>query len=119
MAFLKIFVTQQLLFLFSKHLDTMWNVTDCVSGQTDLCCEARTKIQKNVHIPTLAFEKHTFLLHFFRIFRALWHIGICFQICSLLTHCLLSTTCTSKYVVTINDSVPQLNFPASFFKPYL
>ena len=37
MAFLQIFVSQQLLFLFSKHLDTMSNVTDCVSSQTDLC----------------------------------------------------------------------------------
>ena len=36
MAFLQSFVSQQLLFLFSKHLDTMSNVTDCVSGQTDL-----------------------------------------------------------------------------------
>ena len=39
MAFLHIFVSQQLLFLFSKHLDTMSNVTDCVSSQTDLCLE--------------------------------------------------------------------------------
>ena len=36
MAFLQIFVSQQLLFLFSKHLDTMLNVTNCVSSQTDL-----------------------------------------------------------------------------------
>ena len=36
MAFLQIFVSQQLLFLFSKHLDTMLNVTDCGTGQTDL-----------------------------------------------------------------------------------
>ena len=35
-AFLQIFVSQQLLFLFSKHLDTMLNVTNCVSSQTDL-----------------------------------------------------------------------------------
>ena len=28
--------SQQLLFLSSKHLVTMSNVTDCVSGQTDL-----------------------------------------------------------------------------------
>ena len=34
MAFLQIFVSQQLLFLFSKHLDTMFNVTDCAPGQT-------------------------------------------------------------------------------------
>ena len=27
---------QPLLFLFSKHLNTMSNVTDCDSGQTDL-----------------------------------------------------------------------------------
>ena len=31
------FGSQQLLFLFSKHLDTMSNVTDCDPGQTDLC----------------------------------------------------------------------------------
>ena len=37
MAFLQIFVSQQLLFLFSKHLDTMLNVTDCGPGRTDLC----------------------------------------------------------------------------------
>ena len=37
MAFLQIFVSQQLLFLFSKHLDTMSNVTDCGAGRTDLC----------------------------------------------------------------------------------
>ena len=36
MAFLKRFVSQQLLFLFSKHLDTMLNVTDCGIGRTDL-----------------------------------------------------------------------------------
>ena len=37
MAFLQIIVSQQLLFLFSKHLDTMLNVTDCGTGRTDLC----------------------------------------------------------------------------------
>ena len=36
MAFLQNFVPQQLLFLFSKHLDTMSNLTDCGTGQTDL-----------------------------------------------------------------------------------
>ena len=36
MAFLQIFVSQQLLFLFSKRLDTMANVMDCDPGQTDL-----------------------------------------------------------------------------------
>ena len=36
MAFLQTFVSQQLLFLFSKHLDTMSNVKNCVSSQTDL-----------------------------------------------------------------------------------
>ena len=35
MAFLQIFFSQQLLFLFSKHLDTMLNVTDCWTGRTD------------------------------------------------------------------------------------
>ena len=35
-AFLQKFVSQQLLFLFSKHLDTMSNVTDCGTGRTDL-----------------------------------------------------------------------------------
>ena len=37
MAFLQIFVSQQLLFLFSKNLDKMSNVTDCGISQTDLC----------------------------------------------------------------------------------
>ena len=37
MAFLQSFVSQQLLFLFSKHLNTMSNATDCVSGRIDLC----------------------------------------------------------------------------------
>ena len=32
MAFLQIFVSQPLLFLFSKHLDTMLNVTYCWTG---------------------------------------------------------------------------------------
>ena len=36
MAFLQTFVSEQLLFLFSKHLDTMSNVTDCDYGQTNL-----------------------------------------------------------------------------------
>ena len=36
MAFLKIFVSQELLFLLSKHLDTTLNVTDCGTGRTDL-----------------------------------------------------------------------------------
>ena len=36
-AFLQIFVSQQFLFLFSKHLDIMSNVTDCGNGQTDIC----------------------------------------------------------------------------------
>ena len=36
MAFLQIFVAQQLFFLFSNHLDTMLNVTDCAPGQTDI-----------------------------------------------------------------------------------
>ena len=35
MAFLKNFVWQQSLFLFSKHLDTMSNLTHFVSGETD------------------------------------------------------------------------------------
>ena len=35
-AFLQIFVWQQLLFLFSKRLNTMSNVTDCDPGQTNL-----------------------------------------------------------------------------------
>ena len=40
MAVLQIFVSQQLvLFLFSKHLDTMSNVRDCGTGQTDLCTQ--------------------------------------------------------------------------------
>ena len=30
----------QLLFLFSKHLDTMSNATDCGTGRTDLCKKA-------------------------------------------------------------------------------
>ena len=37
MAFLQIFVSQQLFFLISKHLDTMSNVTDCAPSKTDLC----------------------------------------------------------------------------------
>ena len=37
MAFLQIFVSQQLLFLFSIRLDTISNVTDCGIGRTDLC----------------------------------------------------------------------------------
>ena len=36
MAFLQILAHNNY-FLFSKHLDTMSNVTDCVPGQTDLC----------------------------------------------------------------------------------
>ena len=36
MAFLQIFVSQQLLFLFSKRLITLSNVMDCDSGQTNL-----------------------------------------------------------------------------------
>ena len=36
MVFLQIFVSQQLLFSFSKNLDTMSNVTDWVTGRTDL-----------------------------------------------------------------------------------
>ena len=32
-----VFVLQQILFLFSKHLDTMSKVTDCETGQTDIC----------------------------------------------------------------------------------
>ena len=36
MAFLQIFISQQLLFLFSKHLDTMLDVMDCGTGRTDL-----------------------------------------------------------------------------------
>ena len=36
MTFLQIFVSQQLLFLFSKHLDTMSNVTNCGTSRTDL-----------------------------------------------------------------------------------
>ena len=37
MAFLQIFVSQQLFFSFSKHLYTMSNVTDCDPSQTNLC----------------------------------------------------------------------------------
>ena len=36
MAFWQKKNSQQLLFLFSKHLDKMSNVTDCATGQTDL-----------------------------------------------------------------------------------
>ena len=36
LAFLQIFVSPQALFLFSKHLDTMTNLTDGALGQTDL-----------------------------------------------------------------------------------
>ena len=39
MAFLQSFVSQQLLFLFSKHLDIMSNVTDCGTGRTGLWLE--------------------------------------------------------------------------------
>ena len=39
MAFLQIFVSHQLLFLFSKHLDIMSNVMNCGTGRTDLCLE--------------------------------------------------------------------------------
>ena len=39
MAFFQSFVSQQLLFLFSKHLDTMSNATDCGIGRMDLCLE--------------------------------------------------------------------------------
>ena len=35
--------SQHLLFLFSKHLDTMSNVTDCVSSQTDICNKNKIK----------------------------------------------------------------------------
>ena len=40
-TFFQIFVSQQLLFSFSKHLDTMSNVTDCDPVQTDLCLVAK------------------------------------------------------------------------------
>ena len=36
MAYFQIFVSQQLLFLFSKYLDTMLNVTDCGTSRTYL-----------------------------------------------------------------------------------
>ena len=41
MAFLLSFVSHQSLCLFSKHLDTTLNVTDCGTGQTDLCLEGK------------------------------------------------------------------------------
>ena len=37
MAFLTCFISQQLLFLFIKHLDTRTNLTDCEYGQTNFC----------------------------------------------------------------------------------
>ena len=37
MAFSQNFVSQQLSFLFSKHLDKMSNVTDCGYSQKGLC----------------------------------------------------------------------------------
>ena len=37
LAFLKTFISQQLLFLFSKNLDTMANVTDCGYSKTNFC----------------------------------------------------------------------------------
>ena len=41
MAFLQIFDhNNYCFFLFSKHLDTMSNVTDCGYGQTDLCLKS-------------------------------------------------------------------------------
>ena len=36
MAFLQTKISQQLMFLLLKHLDTMLNVTDCAPGQTDI-----------------------------------------------------------------------------------
>ena len=45
MASLQIFVSQPLLLLFSKHLDTMLNVTDCDPDQTDLCFNLIYKTQ--------------------------------------------------------------------------
>ena len=47
MAFLEIFVSQHLL-LFSKHLDTMSNVTDCGTGRTDLCITYIIHEKRNV-----------------------------------------------------------------------
>ena len=41
MVFFLSFVSQQLLFLFSKHLNTMLNVTNCGTGRTDLWFEVR------------------------------------------------------------------------------
>ena len=41
MAFLPIFISQELLFLFSKQLYTMLNVTDCDPGQTNLWFNSR------------------------------------------------------------------------------
>ena len=43
MAFLKLFVSQKLFYLFSKHLDTMLNATDCGTGRTDLCTKLASK----------------------------------------------------------------------------
>ena len=54
MTFLKIFVSQQSLFLFSKHY-TMSNVTDFNPSQTNLCLKHGLDVKQN---PMIHFNFH-------------------------------------------------------------
>ena len=56
---MQIFVSQQLLFLFSKHLDAMSNVTDYGTGSTDLCLGLSLLYPYRIHIGMLHYYIHT------------------------------------------------------------
>ena len=62
MAFLQILVSQQLLFLFSIHLDTMSNVMDCAPGKTDLWCKSyELSNQKIYHFHNLGLSTYAII----------------------------------------------------------
>ena len=53
--FLQSFVSQQFLFLFSKHLDTMSNSTDCWTGRIDLWLTLSEIIEGSSNVGYLGF----------------------------------------------------------------
>ena len=59
-------ISQQLLFLFSKHLDTMSNVTDCGTGRTDLCGYESCRFQIQMSESESIHSFSAFLFFFIR-----------------------------------------------------
>ena len=73
MTFFQIFVSQQFLFfLFSKHLNTMANVTDCVTGKQIF----DKNYQKNFEFRNMFFPAKYFIFSYIRVKKYIFYTNI-------------------------------------------